>query len=108
MRATRPLVYGGNGEIAPLLRWGAGPRAGQALMLCAKARATLAGRAYVTLDDIRRVAKPAMRHRVQASYEAEAQGLSVDAIIDRLLTMVKLPATDLEKDPAVAGVMAAG
>ncbi|HYE04510.1 MAG TPA: MoxR family ATPase [Planctomycetota bacterium] len=108
VRATRPVVDGGNGEIAPLLRWGAGPRAGQALMLCAKARATLAGRAYVTLDDIRRVAKPAMRHRVQASYEAEAQGLSVDAIIDRLLTMVKLPATDLEKDPAVAGVMAAG
>jgi len=108
VRATRPVVDGGNGEIAPLLRWGAGPRAGQALMLCAKARATLAGRAYVTLDDIRRVAKPAMRHRVQASYEAEAQGLSVDAITDRLLTMVKLPATDLEKDPAVAGVMAAG
>jgi len=105
VRSTRPVSEGGHADLAPLLRWGAGPRAGQALMLCAKARATLQGRGYVTLDDIRRVAKPVMRHRIQPSYEAEAQGLSPDAIVDKVLALVQLPASDLERDPAVAAVM---
>ena len=105
VRSTRPVGEGGHADLAPLLRWGAGPRAGQALMLCAKARATLQGRGYVTLDDIRRVAKPVMRHRIQPSYEAEAQGLSPDAIVDKVLALVQLPASELERDPAVAAVM---
>jgi len=105
VRSTRPAAEGGHAEIAPLLRWGAGPRAGQALILCAKARATLSGRGYVTLDDVRRVAKPVLRHRLQASYDAEAQGLATDAIVDRVMAVITLPATDLERDPAVAGAM---
>ncbi len=106
VRSTRPLGEGGHRELAPLLRWGAGPRAGTALILCAKGRATLAGRGYVTLDDVRRVAKPVLRHRIQPSYEAEAQGLGADAIVDKLIALVELPTSDLERDPAVAGVMA--
>jgi MoxR-like ATPase len=106
VRATRPLADGGLAELAPFLRWGAGPRAGQAIMLCAKARATLSGRGYVTLDDVRRVVKPVLRHRIQPSYEAEAQGLSQDQLIDKLLALVQLPATAMENDPAVAGAMA--
>jgi MoxR-like ATPase len=107
VRATRPQKEGGHPEIAPLLQWGAGPRAGQALVLSAKARATLHGRTFVTLDDIKAMAKPVLRHRLHASYEAEAQGLNADTIIDRMVGLVKLPATDLEKDPIVAQALTA-
>ena len=104
VRATRPVALGGHDAIAPLLRWGAGPRAGQALLLAAKARATLRGRSFVALDDIKAVVHPVLRHRLQPGYEAEAQGLNAEAIIDRLLQAVQVPAADLEKDRAIAGV----
>ncbi len=102
VRATRPIPEGGHAEISPLLRWGAGPRAGQSLVLAAKARATLRGRAYVSLEDVRAIAKPVLRHRLQPGYEAEAMGMAPDAIIDKLLSVVTLPQAELEKDPAVA------
>ena len=104
VRATRPVALGGHETIAPLLRWGAGPRAGQALLLAAKARATLRGRSFVALDDIKAVVHPVLRHRLQPGYEAEAQGLNAEAIIDRLLQAVQVPAAELEKDRAIAGV----
>ena len=107
VRATRPVKEGGHSDIAPLLQWGGGPRAGQALVLGAKARATLRGRAFVTLDDIKAMAKPVLRHRLHASYEAEAQGLSSDTIIDRVIGLVKLPATTLEQDATVAQAVGA-
>jgi MoxR-like ATPase len=107
VRATRPVKEGGHADIAPLLQWGGGPRAGQALVLGAKARATLRGRAFVTLDDIKAMAKPVLRHRLHASYEAEAQGLTSDTIIDRVIGLVKLPATDLERDATVAQAVGA-
>ena len=105
VRSTRPASEGGHPEIAPLLRWGAGPRAGQALVLAAKARATLRGRPYVTLDDIRAMAKPVMQHRLQPSYEADAQGLGADRIIDRVLALVHLPAAEMEKEPVLAAAL---
>jgi MoxR-like ATPase len=71
--------------------WGAGLRAAQSLVLGAKARALLAGRFHVTPEDIRELAKPALRHRVLLGYRAEADGVSVDAVIDRLLEHVKGP-----------------
>ncbi|MBA2482355.1 MAG: MoxR family ATPase [Planctomycetes bacterium] len=108
VRATRPTTEGGHPEISKLLRWGAGPRAGQALVLSAKARATLKGRNFVTLEDVRAVAKPVLRHRLQPGYEAEAMGMAPDAIIDKLLSVVSLPKGALEKDPAVAGAVGAG
>jgi len=105
VRATRPLQEGGHPAIAPLLRWGAGPRAGQSLVLAAKARATLRSRPFVGIDDIKAVAKPVMRHRLQPGYEAEARGMTADSIVDQVLANVGLPATQMEKDPAVAGAV---
>jgi len=105
VRATRPVAEGGHADIAPLLRWGAGPRAGQSMVLAAKARATLHGRSWVSIDDLRVVAKPVLRHRLQPGYEAEAQGLTPDTIIDRLLAAISLPSTDLEKDAAVVAAV---
>ncbi len=104
VRATRPVAQGGLAAIAELLRWGAGPRAGQSLLLAAKARAALHGRGFVALDDIKAVAHPVLRHRLQPGYEAEAQGLGAEAVIDRLLSAVQVPAAALEQDRAIAGV----
>jgi len=90
-RATRP-----NGSSAPRLvrqyvRWGAGPRAGQALVLGAKAHALIEGRPNVSPDDIRRVLAPVLRHRVLLNFAAEAEGVTVEEIISDLLDKVALP-----------------
>ena len=104
-RATRNEESGGHPDIANLLRWGAGPRAGQSLVLCAKARACLAGQTHVTIDDIKAVAKPVLRHRVRCSFEAEARAISVDDVIDQLLEKVQLPSTELEADKAIGSAL---
>jgi len=88
VRATRPGTPGAPDEVARWVRWGAGPRAGQALVLCAKARALLAGRFHVTPDDVRRVAAPVLRHRVLVNFSAEAEGVTPDALVARLLDAV--------------------
>ncbi len=71
--------------------WGAGLRAGQSLVLGAKARALLQGRFHVSPDDIRALVHPTLRHRVLLGYRAEADGVSIDKVIDRLLEHVKGP-----------------
>jgi len=88
VRATRPA-----GEEAPefvrkWVRWGAGPRAGQALLLGAKARALLEGRTVVDFEDIAAIALPVMRHRVLVNFQAEADGIDADEIVRRVLTHV--------------------
>ena len=65
--------------------WGAGPRASQYLVLAAKARALLRGRFHVALEDVRMAAHPVMRHRIITNFNAEAEGISTDRIIDWLL-----------------------
>ncbi len=65
--------------------WGAGPRASQYLILAAKARAVLQGRFHVATEDVKAVAHPVLRHRVLANFAAEAEGMTSDKIIDRLL-----------------------
>ena len=67
------------------VRWGAGPRAGQAMILTAKARALLMGRFAVTLDDIRHVALPVLRHRVLLNFKAEAEGITSDDVTLHLI-----------------------
>jgi MoxR-like ATPase len=67
------------------LSWGAGPRASQNLVLGAKARALLHGRFYVAAEDVAAVAHPVMRHRIITSFTAEAEGITSDAVVDRLL-----------------------
>ncbi|WP_165070635.1 AAA family ATPase [Paludisphaera rhizosphaerae] len=71
--------------------WGAGLRAPQSLVLGAKARALLSGRFHVATDDIRALAHPTLRHRILLGYRAEADGITVDSVIDRLLEHVKEP-----------------
>ena len=85
VRASRPA-----GEEAPefvrkWVRWGAGPRAGQSLLLGGKARALLEGRSVVDFEDIRAVALPVLRHRVLVNFQAEADGIDADEIVRRLL-----------------------
>ncbi|RIK74103.1 MAG: AAA family ATPase [Planctomycetota bacterium] len=65
--------------------WGAGPRASQYLVLAAKARAALDGRLFASLDDIRAVAHPVLRHRIITNFNAEADGVTPDVLVDRLL-----------------------
>jgi len=71
--------------------WGAGLRAAQYLTLGAKARAILNGRAHVTIDDVQTLIHPTFRHRILIGYRAEAEGVTVDDVIDRLVKTVELP-----------------
>ena len=68
---------------------GAGLRAGQYLILGGKARALLQGRAHVTQDDVRALAEPVLRHRILLNYRAEADGVSVEDVIKKLLAEFK-------------------
>jgi MoxR-like ATPase len=70
------------------LQWGAGPRAGQQLILGGKARALLQGRYHVTTRDIAELAKPVLRHRIICNFAAQAAGLNTDTIIERLVEHV--------------------
>jgi MoxR-like ATPase len=70
------------------VRFGASPRAAQAMILAAKIHAVLAGRFNVAFDDVRRVALPALRHRLILSYEAEARGITADRVVGELLASV--------------------
>ncbi|TXT21644.1 MAG: MoxR-like ATPase [Planctomycetota bacterium] len=71
--------------------WGAGTRAAQYMVLGAKARALVHGRSHATVDDIRTLVAPTLRHRVLVGYRAEAEGISVDHVISRLLETVESP-----------------
>jgi MoxR-like ATPase len=67
------------------VNWGAGLRAGQFLVLGAKVRALLHSRAHVTMEDIRALAYPVLRHRILLNYRAEAEGVTVETLVDRLV-----------------------
>ena len=87
--ASRPHQAGTQGFINEWVSWGAGTRAGQFLVLGAKARALLRGRAHVAIDDIQALAYPVLRHRLLLNYRAEAEGVRVDDVTRRLLETVK-------------------
>ena len=82
---TRPNGELATAEIKRLLNWGAGPRASQFLILGAKCHAVINGKYSPDIEDVQAVAKPVLRHRIIRSYHAEAEGLSADAIIEKLL-----------------------
>ena len=77
--------------LANWLRFGASPRATIALDRCAKAHAWLAGRDFVTPEDIHIIAHDVLRHRILLSYEAEAEGVTPDHFLSELLRLVALP-----------------
>ncbi|HKB12662.1 MAG TPA: MoxR family ATPase [Vicinamibacterales bacterium] len=91
VRASRPSGGAADGVPEPIRRWvkwGAGPRAGQALVLGAKSRALLEGRSAASLEDVRAVAAPVLRHRILLNFQAEADGIDADQIVGRLLDAV--------------------
>jgi len=89
--ATRPGRSSSPSFVNEWVSWGAGTRAAQYIVLGAKARALLAGRTHVIAEDIQRLVHPALRHRVLVSYRAEAEGVTVDNVISRVLETVPTP-----------------
>ena len=87
-RATRPKEAGTPAFINEWLSWGAGPRAAQYLVLAAKARAILDGRLNVGVDDVKRMAKPVLRHRLFTNFNADAEGIGPDQVVEKLLAVV--------------------
>jgi MoxR-like ATPase len=91
VRATRPREDYSPDFIKNWLAWGAGPRAAQNMILGAKARAILKGRFAVTAEDIRAIAYPVLRHRIFTNFNADAEGVDVNQVIDKILATVKEP-----------------
>ena len=87
--ASRPKQKTSPGFVNDWVSWGAGTRAAQFLVLGAKARALLAGRAHVTREDIEALAAPVLRHRILINYRAEADGVTVDKVIAKLIEHVR-------------------
>ena len=95
VRASRPDEKDATKVVRQFVRWGAGPRAGQALVLGAKANCLLDGRSAVTPKDIQRVAHPVLRHRILLNFAAEAEGISAERMVDELLETVQPPKSDI-------------
>jgi len=91
VRATRPKEPGTPKWLPDLVAWGAGPRASQYLVLGGKARAILHGRLHVTSEDIREVAYPVLRHRLMTTFNADAEGITTDDVIKRLIETIPSP-----------------
>jgi MoxR-like ATPase len=85
VRSARPADPATPVWVRDLVEWGPGPRACQQLVLASKARALLRGRYHVTRDDVESLALPVLRHRIVPTFNAEAEGVSVDDIVRRLL-----------------------
>ena len=89
--ATRQPADYGLPEMAPLLQYGASPRASIALAQCARALAFLRQRGYVLPEDVRAICPDVLRHRLGLTYEAEAEGVDVEDIIERVMNAVPVP-----------------
>jgi MoxR-like ATPase len=93
--ATHPQGQFAPAETNRYIRWGSSPRGAQALVLAAKVRALLEGRYNVSFEDIRRAFLPALRHRVLLNFEAQAEGIAADTVLQRILAQVPEKAADL-------------
>ncbi len=89
IRATRPDTTSVD-YVKKWVDWGAGPRAGQAMILTAKANALLNGKLAVTLDDLQTVALPVLRHRVLVNFRAEAEGITSDTVTQEILKTIQV------------------
>jgi MoxR-like ATPase len=90
-RATRPTSRRSTEMVRKYLKWGAGPRSGQFMTLGAKARALINGRITPSFEDVRAVSKLVLRHRIIPNFNAEADGISVEGILDDLVHQVPQP-----------------
>jgi MoxR-like ATPase len=95
VRLTRPTTDGSPDFVRQWLQYGASVRAAQSLVLGGKARALLQGRAHVTFEDIRALARPVFRHRLLRNFQAQSERITTDALVDRLLDFVPLPKSGL-------------
>jgi MoxR-like ATPase len=91
VRATRPADPTAPPFVKEMVDWGAGPRAGQCLIQGGKAMAAMDGRFSVSLDDVRKVAVPVLRHRVSTNFQAQAEGMTADQLVAKLLETVEEP-----------------
>jgi MoxR-like ATPase len=91
VRATRPKDESAPDFVRELVDWGAGPRAGQFLINGGKALAAMEGRFSVAVADVRKIAIPVLRHRVSTNFQAQAEGLTTEDIIERLLRTIPEP-----------------
>ncbi len=107
VRKTRVQEEGASDTVREWITWGAGPRASQFLVLGGKARAVLDGRYAVTTDDIKAVAKPVLRHRIITNFNAEAEGMTPDRIIDHILEETDAKATGALADDRLQKVFKA-
>ncbi|RAW03458.1 AAA family ATPase [Pseudochryseolinea flava] len=82
---TRPRINGTSQIADEYLEWGAGPRASQFLVLGAKCNALLSGKYSPDIEDVQAIAKPVLRHRLVRNFKAEAEGISVDDIVEKLM-----------------------
>jgi MoxR-like ATPase len=82
---TRPNTRGGSAEATEYLEWGAGPRASQFLVLGAKCHALLNGKYSPDIEDIQAIAKPVLRHRMVRNFKAEAEGITIDELIEKMM-----------------------
>ena len=95
VRATRPKDDSAPEFVRELVEWGAGPRAGQFLIHGGKALAAMEGRFSVAIEDVRKVAIPVLRHRVNTNFQAQAEGMTTEDVIERLLR--EIPTPDIPK-----------
>jgi MoxR-like ATPase len=91
VRATRPKDDTAPQFVRELVDWGAGPRAGQFLIQGGKALAAMDGRFSVAIDDVRKVAIPVLRHRVSCNFQAQAEGMTAEDVINRLVKEIPTP-----------------
>jgi MoxR-like ATPase len=102
VRATRPKDESAPDFVRELVDWGAGPRAGQFLINGGKALAAMEGRFSVAVADVRKIAIPVLRHRVSTNFQAQAEGLTTEDIIERLLRTIPEPDIPKYERPAKA------
>ncbi len=91
IRATRPRDESAPAFVKELVDWGAGPRAGQFLIQGGKAIAAMDGRFSVSIDDVRRIAVPVLRHRLSVNFQAQAEGMTNDDVVKRLVGAIPAP-----------------
>jgi MoxR-like ATPase len=99
VEATHPEGTSPPPAVKRYVRWGASPRGGQAMVLAAKAAALIEGRPHVTAEDIRWAAVPALRHRLVLGYEATAEGIRPEVIIDEVIHSTDEPKSSIRGAP---------
>jgi MoxR-like ATPase len=100
VRATRPGDEAAPEFVRELVDWGAGPRAGQFLIQGGKAVAAMEGRFSVAIEDIRKIAVAVLRHRISTNFQAQAEGVTSEGVVQRLLDLIPEPEVPKYAGPA--------